>query len=77
MGIPKESINRGTVLLSSLDAIVLEYKPDCTGDGMIILCLIPKRQEFVTWYLTDEGNTVHGHYFKELGQALYNYHRRS
>lgn len=68
---------RGKVLLDSLGAIVLEYKQDFTKEGFIILCIIPSRGEYVSWWIPDNSlGTIHGHYTHDLHDAVDEFDKR-
>ena len=48
-----------------------------TIQGFIILCVIPNRQQFVTWYMDDKGLAYSGHYSIDLKCALADFEARS
>lgn len=45
-------------------------------EGVIILCIIPNRKEFVTWWADKDLNTFNGHYYLNLYAAIQDFKRR-
>ena len=67
---------RGMKLKNKTGAIVLEYKLTQLDKGYIILVIIPRQGEYVTWWMNEEGNTFHGHYTLDLGDAIEDFKAR-
>ena len=68
---------RGDKVINGTGAIELERK--AIKDGSIVLCVIPSRREYVTWW-TGEGShnaTVQGHYTTSLEDALEDFNTRN
>lgn len=43
----------------------------------VVLCISPAHHEFVVWLVTEDGDTVSGHYFLNLDDALRDYGART
>ena len=69
----------GDVLENGTGAILLAVKKDWKDYGRIVLCLIPKRREFVTWWAPAEdlSKTVGGNYYMSLQGAMEDFNTRS
>jgi len=67
---------RGMRLRNKTGAIVLEYKLTQLDKGYIILAIIPRQGEYVTWWMNEEGHTFHGHYTLDLGDAIEDFKAR-
>lgn len=66
----------GKIIHQELGAIELARKPS-SNDGFIVLALIPKRREFVTWWMAAaEDLVVSGHYTLELDSAWQDFNDR-
>jgi hypothetical protein len=58
-------VNRG----QSGEAVIIDAKREFFGKGIIVLCLMKGRPEFVTWWMNEEMQTFHGHYTLSLADA--------
>lgn len=67
----------GETVSPPLNAVVLAQRP-LPGPKVesVVLCVSPAHHEFVVW-LVVEGDTVDGHYFFKLDEALKDYEVRS
>jgi len=45
-------------------------------DEVIVLCIIPRQKEFVTWLMDENQDTFHGHYYLGLEEAIQDFHKR-
>jgi len=73
---------KGTKLKNGTGAIVLAYKvagyrDSWKNEGWIVLCVIPERGEFATWWMNSKGETYHGHYTTDLETGLNEFKERS
>lgn len=66
----------GQTIKNGTGAIELDRKAAWKDEGFIILCVVPKRREFVTWFLDVKGRTYSGHYFPLLEGALEDFGKR-
>lgn len=48
-----------------------------TIQGFIILCVVPEKKQFATWYMDEKGITYSGHYYDDLKGALADFEARS
>lgn len=76
-----EKIMRGSRLQNGTGAIVLEKKAlDQVSSedyyNFIVLCIIPRQRQYVTWWMNQEGQTFHGHYTLRLEDALKDFRER-
>lgn len=67
----------GQVIKNGMGAIELDRKAAWKDHGFVILCVIPKKGEFVTWWQAPSGSTESGHYFTNLKDALEDFEGRS
>lgn len=65
----------GQIIKNGTGAIELDRKAAWKDEGFIILCVVPNRREFVTWYLKGAA-TYSGHYFPLLEGALEDFGKR-
>lgn len=66
----------GKVIHPELGAIELARKPS-GGDGFIVLSVIPKRGEFVSWWINNiEDLICSGHYTRDLDSAWRDFNDR-
>jgi hypothetical protein len=61
-----KTVNKG----DPAEAIILDAKQDFLNDAHIVLCFIPARREFVTWWMNADMQTFHGHYALNLKDAF-------
>lgn len=66
----------GQAIKNGMGAIELDRKAAWKDEGFIILCVVPKRREFVTWYQNEKGATISGHYFPILKDAMEDFGKR-
>lgn len=45
--------------------------------GHIIIANVPGHHPFVTWYMRDDGNCFHGHYFFNRSEAEHDFTKRA
>lgn len=67
---------RGMELKNETGALILEHKKTQLDEGWIVLCLVPKNGNYVTWWMNPEGQTFHGHYYLGLEGALEDFKAR-
>lgn len=60
----------GQKIENGTGAIFITQRTDILGDTYI-LCLLPGRGEFVSWFLSEDGKTFHGHYYFQNFHACY------
>lgn len=58
------------------EAIIIDAKFTFLGKGFIVLCVIPERGEFVTWWMNNEMQTFNGHYTTELNDSVKEFYTR-
>ena len=62
------------------EAVILQAKQPSpnlhNNNGLIILCVIPGKNEFVTWWMNDQQQTFNGHYYQDLDRAIRDFKRR-
>ena len=68
--------NVGQTIKNGTGAIELDCKAAWKAEGFIILCVVPKRREFVTWFIDVKGHTYSGHYFLSLEDAQEDFGKR-
>ena len=66
----------GQTIKNGTGAIELDRKAAWKDEGFIILCVIPKKREFVTWYVNGKGITYSGHYSPLLEDAMEDFGKR-
>ncbi len=66
----------GQIIENGTGAIELNRKAAWNEEGFIILCVIPKKGEFVIWYQGPDGPTVSGRYFQTLPDAFSHFTNR-
>ena len=66
----------GQIIKNDTGAIELDRKSAWKDEGFIILCVVPKRREFATWFLDAKGHTYAGHYFPLLKDAMEDFGKR-
>ena len=71
---PGQKIHQ-SIILSSKESAAIDYG-DKFEKVYIILCIWPKRGEFVTWYLDPNGDTTSGRYFTDLEAAQEDFKNR-
>ena len=66
----------GQIIPNKTGAIELDRKAGWKDEGFIILCVIPKKGEFVTWWQAPNGSTESGHYLTNLKDAMEDFGKR-
>jgi hypothetical protein len=66
----------GQIIKNGMGAIELDRKSAWKDEGFIVLCVIPKRREFVTWFLDVKGHIYSGHYSLSLKDAMEDFGKR-
>lgn len=59
------------------EAVIIDAKREFFGKGVIVLCLLKGRPEFVTWWMNESMQTFNGHYTLDFADAVKEFKERN
>lgn len=79
MRLSTKNYHRGDIIQDDLGAILLESKLTDQPEDVyyIVLALIPKQRQYVTWLMDHHGCTFSGHYFLFIEDGLKDFEERN